>query len=170
MPVDTTLPLRDIHLPNDISWWPPAVGWWIVTGLLLLLIALVVWLYRRYQGHRLQREALQALNSIQDQFDNERDEQRLIQSLSVWLRRVCISYYPAAEVAGLTGIDWLQFLDKNLSETSSPQAFSEGVGRLILSAPYRKRSTVNGPELLALCRTWIMKFPGQNSSKGRSRD
>ncbi|HVS24646.1 MAG TPA: DUF4381 family protein, partial [Gammaproteobacteria bacterium] len=28
----TQLPLRDIHLPGLISWWPPAPGWWIAAA------------------------------------------------------------------------------------------------------------------------------------------
>ena len=33
----SNIPLRDIHLPGDISWWPPAIGWWIVAALIILL-------------------------------------------------------------------------------------------------------------------------------------
>ena len=28
------LPLRDIHLPEAVSWWPPAYGWWLLVVLL----------------------------------------------------------------------------------------------------------------------------------------
>jgi len=37
--------IRDIHLPDAISWWPLAPGWW---GLLaLIVIAIVLFWYLR---------------------------------------------------------------------------------------------------------------------------
>jgi len=161
MAVDTSLPLRDIHLPPQPSWWPPAIGWWLFAGLLLILIILALTLYRRYQGRRLQREARRALFDIQQRYELDHDEQMLVRALSVWLRRVCISHYPAVDVAGLTGMEWLRFLDKQLSATPSPQAFSAGPGQVILSAPYQDDRPVDGADLLVLCHTWISRLPRQ---------
>ena len=31
--------LRDIHLPDPVSWWPPAPGWWIAVGIGFGLLA-----------------------------------------------------------------------------------------------------------------------------------
>ena len=50
-PID--LPLRDIHLPDPVSWWPPAPGWWLLFGLSLVLGGLLVW-------HRLRRRRREA--------------------------------------------------------------------------------------------------------------
>ena len=162
MAVDTSLPLRDIHLPPDPSWWPPAVGWWLLAGLLLLSLIVAFVLYHRYRGRRLQREARKALLEIQQRFEQDHDGQILIRALSVWLRRVCISHYPAVDVAGLTGSEWLRFLDRHLAATASAQAFSSGAGQVILSAPYQPGGKVNGAELLQLCQTWINALPRQN--------
>lgn len=166
MPVDTPLPLRDIHLPGAIAWWPPALGWWLVAGLLLGLVLLLTGLYRRYQSRRLQREALRALVDIENKYAQEKNQQGLVRSLSIWLRRVSISRYPATNVAGLTGHGWLQFLDKSLIGTVSSEAFSTGVGQQLLSAPYQEGSAVDGDQLLALCRAWLMRLP--RAKKARS--
>lgn len=166
MPADNALALRDIHLPETIVWWPPAIGWWILVGLLMLLALLAFWLHRRYQGRRLHTEALQALMLIQTTHEKREDDQQLIRSLSIWLRRVCISHYPARDVAGLTGMDWLLFLDKSLVNTSLPRGFSQGPGKFILSAPYQQNIAASGAELLLLCRTWIMTL---TEKKGRFR-
>ena len=159
MSAETTLTLRDIHLPAGISWWPPAPGWWVVAGVMVSLAVLGVWYYRRYQARCLQRTALLALEKIQAQYDKEPDDRKMIQALSIWLRRVCISYYPVAEVAGLTGSDWLNFLDQHLSGTSMSQAFSAGAGSVILTGPYQLVSSGDSAELLSLCRSWLMALP-----------
>lgn len=42
--------LADIHLPADVSFWPPAPGWWVLAALLmcgLCLLGLVQ--FRRWQ-------------------------------------------------------------------------------------------------------------------------
>jgi len=162
MPDTTTLPLRDIHLPADISWWPPAPGWWISAGLFLSVVLLALWLHRHTQNRQLHKAAAQELTRIQTSYEQQQNEQQLVQSLSIWLRRVCINYYPAVDVAGLTGCDWLQFLDKNLSKSSAPKAFSEGPGRLLLSAPYQASVPTNSDELLLLCQTWLKALPMQH--------
>ena len=33
--------LRDIHLPDGVSLFPPAYGWWVILGSVLLLLALI---------------------------------------------------------------------------------------------------------------------------------
>jgi len=161
MPEQTTLPLRDIHLPTAPGWWPPAPGWWIIAGLGVVIVVLMLWFYRRYQRRRLQREALSALDTIQAAYDSGLDEGKTIQALSIWLRRVCISCYPAATVAGLTGQDWLRFLDQQLSSHDAKQGFSSGPGRQLLSAPYQATAAGHSSELLLLCRQWLKQLPYQ---------
>ena len=44
------LPLRDIHLPEAIGLWPPAFGWWILVG--AVLVGMVFWALRYRAGWR----------------------------------------------------------------------------------------------------------------------
>jgi len=51
--------LRDIHLPEAVSWWPLAPGWWLLMVLTcLLLVGLLICLYRRHQSNRYRRQAI----------------------------------------------------------------------------------------------------------------
>ena len=49
--IGAQLPLKDIHLPPEIGIWPPAPGWWVLLILVLAVIGLSIWLWRRYQRH-----------------------------------------------------------------------------------------------------------------------
>lgn len=155
MPGQTTLPLRDIHLPANVGWWPPAPGWWLVAGLVVLALLLLAWRIRRRGNRHLYQAARQELQHIRSRYDQDHDERQLIQAVSIWLRRVCISRYPAADVAGLTGRRWLQFLDQSLGDRAATASFSDGPGRLLLSAPYQNTAPANAAELLPLCETWL---------------
>lgn len=151
------LPLRDIHLPEPVSWWPPAPGWWLLLALAAAAIALAIWLRRRPRRRTAPRRlALRELQQIRAAYAQHGDPRRLVRELSVLLRRSAISLFPRAETAGLTGEAWLGFLDRVLGDGR----FSHGVGRELLSAPYRRAAEIDAEALLALCQEWVEALPG----------
>ena len=148
--------LRDIHLPPPAGWWPPAPGWWILAGSVLLL----GWLFWRFRLRRRRRgkvakEALTRLEEIRREFEVHRDPVRLATRLSRLLRQVAVHCFPAGEVAGLTGSEWLTFLDRTLEAVEGP--FGQGAGRALVEVPYRGGGEVDAEALLALARRWIVK-------------
>ena len=45
----TQIPLRGLHFPEPISWWPLAPGWWLLLAIFLVVLGLLLrsWLRRR---------------------------------------------------------------------------------------------------------------------------
>lgn len=151
------LPLRDIHLPELISWWPPAPGWWLLTALTLALVVGIVWwlrrrLARRRSGLFLARNELQRLRTA---WSEHGDPRRLTRELSTWLRRVSITLFPRREVASLTGAKWWQFLD----EVAGTAVFGSEGGKLLAEAPYRASADIDVERLLLLCERWLETAP-----------
>ncbi|MEO5331644.1 MAG: DUF4381 domain-containing protein [Magnetococcus sp. YQC-5] len=149
------LELRDIHLPDPVSWWPPALGWWLV--MLLFLFVLLAWgLYRLWsRRYRIQKIALAELEQLSMAYLKHQDGQRLTGELSALLRRVCLVRYPRHQVAGLAGEAWLDFLDQGVSGS----LFSKGPGRVLITAPFQRHTQVQVEELMNLCRQWIRAAP-----------
>ena len=151
------LALRDIHLPGEISFWPPAPGWWILVALIIAAVAGGIWLYRHNRQLKLSatRMAREQLQLIVARYQSDKDPLELIQQLSVLLRRLSISLYPRTEVASLTGQAWLEFLDRQ----SAQQNFSTGSGRLLSEAPYRRTvDAAEAEQVLQYCQQWIDKI------------
>ena len=153
----TQLPLRDIHLPEPVSWWPPGPGWWLLAVLIIALVMTGMWLWTRYKQAAGKRFAQQELSRIAKEFDEFCDRQRLAKDLSALLRRASISYYPRHEVAALTGAEWLNWLDQH----ADCDEFSQGPGTALLSAPYQAKPEYDSAALLALCRRCLQKLPHQ---------
>ncbi len=131
------LPLRDLHLPAPIGWWPLAYGWWILFGLLVLAVCWVgyrQWL--NWQAGAARRRALDELQKLQDRYAADHDAAAFIINASTLLRRGMLAYAPRAEIAGLSGEAWLEWLDRGLDEP----AFSAGAGRCLYDLPYRPAS------------------------------
>ena len=94
----TSLALRDIHLPEAISWWPPAPGWWILLSLLVIGFTLFFF-WRKYQRSlRIKKAALSEFENIRLTYQQNLNPSALDRSISNLLRRVCISYYPHTNV------------------------------------------------------------------------
>jgi len=129
------IPLRDLHLPAEIGWWPLAPGWWVLIGLAVTALAWFAWLrFLAWRANRARRIALRELTSIDQRYRQNEDVQQLAKDLSELLRRGLLAYAPRQVVAGLTGDAWLRWLDRGLEEP----LFEKGAGRMLSSLPYRR--------------------------------
>ncbi|MGR9013454.1 MAG: DUF4381 domain-containing protein [Gammaproteobacteria bacterium] len=155
----TLLDLKDIHEPEVIGWWPPAIGWWILAVLIPLLIIFFIWLYKRLTRKTAIKTANKMLIRIKQ--DATRDNVQKLCDISVLIRRVAISVSPRSACAGLTGRQWLKFLDGSVKATP----FTEGIGQLLADAPYRKTSPTDQElfQLIDLCEDWLKAQAKQKS-------
>ena len=139
---DPLAQLRGIHAPADPHWWPPAPGWWLLAVLLLLaLLWSLRWLLRRHRRKAPWRAARHELAALAERHaGNSADpdnDAAYLRELSVLLRRIALSRYPAEDIAALTGAEWLAWLDRQ----ADTDAFSNGVGRVLADGPYAPRLT-----------------------------
>ena len=133
------IPLRGLHLPEAVGWWPLAPGWWLLIALLVAatVFLLRAWLQRRAHAAA-RRKALRQLEESRSAYAYHGNPVALGAEVSELLRRAMLAYAPRAEVAGLTGDEWLAWLDRDLDEPR----FREGAGRSLLELPYRNPETV----------------------------
>ena len=151
--------LKDIHLPDPVSWWPPAPGWWGIFLLLILLVVFVVWLYRRYQTNRWRKYALAECTQIKKSLTNESNQAQISQHISKLLRRVAITRFPRSEVASLSGQDWIDFLNQSVNHKIKLESET---AQTLLHAPYSQHSENNIPPLLDFVEHWIKALPAKS--------
>lgn len=147
--------LRDLHLPQAVSDWPPALGWWLLTGLVLVgLIWVSRVLYRRYKRNAYRRLAQRELHAIAAEYSETQDARRALIAVQMLMKRAAMTAFNRAEVAALTGVAWAQFLDA----TSTTSRFSLGSGELLIDGPYQAKEAISSAELTALfslCSQWL---------------
>jgi len=163
------LPLRDIHLPDPIGWWPLAPGWWGIPALLITFFLLTLLTRHLFRRGRLKRNALDRLNKLTEGYRKSEDGPELARELSVLLRRTSLTLYPRQQVAALTGEQWLIFLDRAVAASKADSGFSQGPGRCLLQAPYNPRMELDAEALIELVRTWISKATAGATGRKRSK-
>lgn len=103
--------LKDIHLPEQVSTWPPAYGWWILILLILFLVSFAfLWLRNRHRQQQAKRDAQVLMNHLDQSNPNWHV------ALNEIFKRICISYYSPEQVASQYGQSWLQFLAQQMPQ------------------------------------------------------
>lgn len=148
--------LRDIHLPAPLSAWPPAPGWFILAGLVLLAVGGIAWwLYRRWKDNRYRRESMAELQALFDAYGKADDSAAYLVDYAALLKRIALTRYPRDAVAHLSGEAWVAFLDK----TAKTEEFSMGAGQALIDANYRPGGTadIDVQALHDLAKHWIKR-------------
>lgn len=148
----------DIQGLDEISIWPLAYGWWIMLGFIsiIVLIALYfIWQKLRYRKSW-QYESMQRLNKIEAQIP-ECAHKIILQNLSIELRKIAMLSTKRETCAGLSGKEWLQWLQQN-----DPEGFAwQERGDLLISAQYMPNTNLTDSTLLNTlinaAKGWVKK-------------
>jgi Domain of unknown function (DUF4381) len=151
-PQDPLASLHPLRAPLEISWWPPAPGWWLLLAVAVAcLLALGYLLFRRYRANAYRRRALAALESLQLSFREHADTRSYLSQINALLKSVALHAYPRRDVAALSGRQWLDFLN---SATNSGELFQED----FTAASYRRETADIDPEQIrSRAATWIKR-------------
>lgn len=128
MPQNSTLDLKDIHLPEQISEFPIAMGWWILMALIIFCIIYTVFKYRAHLKQRMNQQ--QAIKQLQ-QYPNIEDTIKI-------LKWAAMQYFPRKQIANLYGECFQLFLSKKLPD--SQQAHFEALSTPAFNSLYQQDS------------------------------
>lgn len=148
--------LHDIEGIDPISWWPLAIGWWMLIIFTLCVIGLIAcFAIKRWAFMRSWKsETLKNLNSLEKKLSEITARETII-DLSQYLRRIAVRRFSRKECAGLNGKAWLRWLAAN-----DPKEFDwENKGALLINIPYAPHnvnvSTPQIKELIQAVRNWV---------------
>ncbi|WP_426233202.1 DUF4381 domain-containing protein [Pararhizobium sp. DWP3-4] len=142
--------LKDIALPEPVSWMPQTWGWGLVAVFLLVVaVLLALRALRRYRANAYRRQALVELNGIEPRVLDPQTRHDAIGELAELLKRVALVAWKREEVATLSGAAWIDFLKRHC-EAGDISALQP----LLDSEEYRNGSGLSGiPD--TLCKTVV---------------
>ena len=152
-PSDPLAQLRDIHLPEAVSWWPLAPGLWVLGALLVAGLAFTVhFFWQRHHAFTYRRQALIKVKQLPNNCQHQR-----ITALLVLLKRVAVSAYPEFHLTSLNQAEFIAFLNQTTPKAGFDQLPADWQ-RLF----YDKDSEVSAElvdQLVASGTQWIKGHP-----------
>ncbi|MGE0623306.1 MAG: DUF4381 domain-containing protein [Pseudomonadales bacterium] len=145
MEADLLQQLRDIHLPAEPLWWPPAPGWWLLA---MVVLAAVVYALHRLRlaiaRRRPIREARRQYDLLYGAFRRgEIDAISYLHQANELLKRLYIHALHVDVARRANDADWLAFLDAR----SGSDRFSDGPGSQLGNQRFRPEPQAD-PETL----------------------
>jgi hypothetical protein len=159
--------LNDIVLPAAESWWPLAVGWYVLLGLLLAGLAWYGYKsVQRWYLNRYRRAALHELQLLSVSIQNPVKRDASLRQIPTLLKRTALSVYPRSQVASLTGKDWYRFLNSKLS----PPLFTQETAGILEHIAYstgdlNSVDTLAATKLLEASQYWLKHHQAAESPR-----
>ncbi len=114
MPTDLTQileeNLRGLHMPDSVSWWPLAWGWWALLSLIIVIAALCCYrFYNLRKKNKYRKVAVNELNSSLQDWQENQSSQGYLQNANSILKRV--SRHLNARSVTQSGQQWVDTLN-----------------------------------------------------------
>lgn len=135
--------LKDIRGLDDVSMFPLALGWWLLIGVVILIILGLLlrkvknFFYKRTWKHNIRKE----LNNINVKLTEDNIKESIAEITEI-LKRIAIDLYGRGEVAALHGDDWLEWLEIRNSSNFNWKKNRD----LLVSVPYMQNYKIKVKE------------------------
>jgi hypothetical protein len=147
-----SIDLGPLYEPDAVRFSFETAGWYVLSGLLLLLAVLLFlkW-FKRYRENAYRREALKNLAIIEDKFSGQQDV-LCLNDVLILLKRVAIQAFGRQQVAQLYGYDWLVFLESKGKNTPFTQYKHNIINTLYDTVPVKVNEI---EDMMELSKRWI---------------
>ncbi len=150
---DTSPHIQDIITPEDVVFWPPQPGWYIILLVLLIIVGIFIVLRLRHKKRNAYRgKGILALDALKNK---EISDSNILKVNSI-LKACALQAYNREDIAILSGEKWVDFLNKNATQVS----FIGGCKTMLSQGPYQKFNSEAFKQsdfdaLIALSTKWI---------------
>ena len=111
-----SLDLKDIHLPEQISNYPVAYGWWILAALIIFILVMAILKINKVKKiNYIKKQALAQLKN--------NEEMNISETISL-LKWAAMHYFPRVDIAKIFGVSLQSFLANKLP-LKHQQTFTE---------------------------------------------
>jgi hypothetical protein len=142
------------------SWRPQTIGWPVAGAIVLALLAFAAWRWwRHYRANRYRREALAELARLRADMSASPQARALaLVAMAELIKRTALAVWPRAQVAGMAGAEWAQFLQAHAGKAGAAVPV---LATLVNNAQYRDAAALaQWPDsqvaaTAAACQQWI---------------
>jgi len=153
--------LRDAHAPDAVSWWPLAIGWWLVLALLVSVFAfglIKLISHRRQNAYR--KIAIAELNQTFSLWQEQQNSSRYLQTANSILKRACV--HIDKQALSLSGTPWVSHLNGYYENS-----FSKETEAALTQQLYQPNPNLDIDQIHQEIKAWLVRHKTKLDSNNK---
>ncbi len=128
---DSSPHIQDIITPEDVAFWPPQPGWYIILLVLLIIVGIFIAVRMRHKRRNAYRkQGILAIEALKNKGVSEPN----ILKVNSTLKACALQAYNREDIAILSGEKWVAFLNKKAKHVT----FNGACKTMLSKGPYEK--------------------------------
>jgi len=142
--------LKELPLPDPVSWWPQTPGWYLLGTLILAGLCYLAWrLWLRYRHDAYRRQGLVRL-------DEMTTDPAALKELPLLLKKSALMAGARQQVASLQGHAWIAWLNETAGDDLFSTSDADTLELLAYAQPGRALpDTTKAAHLIEASKSWM---------------